>query len=106
MKIALPRLYVHTRQSVLHAVRSIEYYSATTDLWSSANSNPCMSYTMHYISKEWELSTFALNAIHFHQDYNGENLADAKIKDTLQAWELDSKNQVVCLTTDNGSNIL
>jgi len=62
-----------------------------------------MSYTIH-ISKEWELSTFTLNTMYFPQDHNGENLADA-IKDTLQAWELDSKNQV-CLTNDNGSNIL
>ena len=99
-KTALPQLYEHTRQSVLHAVRDIEYYSVTTDLWSSVNSNPNMSYTIHFISKEWELSTFALNTMYFPQDHNGENLADA-IKDTLHAWELDSKNQV-CLTTDNG----
>ena len=63
-----------------------------------------MIYTIPYISKEWELSTFALNAMYFPQDHNGENLADA-IKHTLKVWELYSKNQV-CLTTNNGSNIL
>ena len=36
--------------------------------------------------------------------HNGENLAQA-ITDTLQSWGLESKNQV-CLTTNNGSNIL
>ena len=33
-----------------------------------------------------------------------KNLSDA-IKETLQSWNLDSKNQVH-LTTDNGSNVL
>jgi len=80
-----------------------EKLNITTDLWSSVNSNPYTSlHNALYISKEWELSTFALNT-YFPHDHNGESLADA-IKDTFQAWELDSKNQV-CRTTNNGSNI-
>ena len=77
-------------------VRSIEYYSATTDLWSCVNSDLCMSYTIHYISKEWELSAFALNAIHFPQDHNVENLADAIL---CKRGNLTAKTKSVSLPT-------
>jgi len=103
-KTALPQLYERTRQSVVHDIKNIEFYSATTDMWSSVNSDPYMSYTIHYVSKEWDLRSIALGTMYFPQDHNGENLAEA-ITDTLQSWGLDSNNQV-CITTDNGSNIL
>ena len=73
-------------------------------MWSSINGDPYMSYTIHYITEEWELRSTALGTLYFPEDHTSENLSEA-IKETLQSWNLDSKNQV-CLTTDNGSNIL
>ena len=73
-------------------------------MWSSVNGDPYMSYTIHYITEEWELQSIALGTLYFPEDHTGENLSDA-IKETLQSWNLDIKNQV-CLTTDNGSNVL
>ena len=64
-KTALPQLYERTRPSVLYDISSIDFYSATTDTWSSVHSDPYMSYTMHYVSKEWELRTFALGTVYF-----------------------------------------
>ena len=77
---------------MLYDIKNIEFYSATTDMWSSVNSDPYMSYTIHYVSKEWDLHSIALSTMCFPQD-------------TLQSWGLDSNNQV-CITTDNGINIL
>ena len=103
-KTAIPKLYDSTRESVLHNIKNLKFYSATTDMWSSINGDPYMSYTIHYITEEWELQSTALGTLYFPEDHTGENLSDA-IKETLQSWNLDSKNQVF-LTTDNGSNIL
>ena len=103
-KTAIPKLYESTRESVLHNIKNLKSYSATTDMWSSVNHDPYMSYTIHYITEEWELQSIALGTLYFPEDHTGENLSDA-IKETLQSWNLDSKNQV-CLTTDNGSNVL
>lgn len=103
-KTAIPKLYESTRESVLQNIRNLTFYSATTDMWSSINGDPYMSYTIHYITEEWELRSTALGTLYFPQNHTGENISDA-IRETLESWKLDSKNQV-CLTTDNGSNIL
>ena len=103
-KTVIPKLYESTRESVLHSIKNITFYSATTDMWSSVSSDPYMSYTIHFVTEKWELQSIALSTLFFPEDHNGENISDA-IKETLQSWNLDSKNQV-CLTTDNGSNIL
>ena len=103
-KTAIPKLYESTRESMLHSIKNIAFFSATTDMWSSVSSDPYMSYTIHYITEKWELQSIALSTLYFPEDHTGENLSDT-IKETLQSWNLDSKNQV-CLTTDNGSNIL
>ena len=94
-KTAIPKLYESTRESVLHNIKNLKSYSATTDMWSSVNGDSYMSYTIHYITEEWELQSIALGTLYFPEDHTGENLSDA-IKETLQSWNLDSKNQI-CL---------
>ena len=91
-------------ENLLHSIKNITFYSATADMWSSVSSDPYMSYTIHFVTEKWELQSIALSTLFFPEDHNGENISDA-IKEPLQSWNLDSKNQV-CLTTDNGSNIL
>lgn len=53
-KTVIPKLCDSTRKSVLHHIKNLKFYSATTDMWSS-NSDLYMSYTIHYITEEWEL---------------------------------------------------
>ena len=50
---ALPALYAKTREAVnkeLEEVKEAGYFAATTDLWSSAISEPYISYTVHFIN--------------------------------------------------------
>ena len=49
---------------------SIQYFSVTTDLWSSPAMEPYMTYTVHYINADWEL--FALQASFTPEDHTGE----------------------------------
>ena len=63
-KTALPSLYAETRERVSKELLEAEYYSVTTDLWSSTGKQePYLAVTVHYINKEWELKSYCLNTI-------------------------------------------
>ena len=51
-KIAIPKLYESTQEFVLNNIKNVNFCSATTDMWSSINGDPYMSYTIHYITEE------------------------------------------------------
>ena len=55
----IPKLYDSTRESVLHNIKNLKLYSATTDMWF----NPYMSYIIHYITEEWELQSTAFGTL-------------------------------------------
>ena len=101
---ALPNLYTSVKEKLMKDLSSVRFYSATTDLWSSSGMTPYISYTVHYIDKEWFLQSKCLQTQFIPEDHTGENLAEA-MKATLESWNLDSSNQV-CLTTDSGSNVI
>ena len=103
-RTAIPALYNLTREAVAVEVQQAEFFSATTDLWSSEGLCPYMRYTVHYINKEWQLSSKCLQTTFLPQDHTGENLAEA-FTETLTSWGLHAENQV-CLTSDSGSNIV
>ena len=101
---ALPNLYTSVKNKVKQELSDVKYFSATTDLWSSTGMIPYMSYTVHYISKEWKLSNRCLQTQFLPEDHNAENLGEA-MTITLESWDLNASNQV-CLITNNGSNLI
>ena len=103
-RTALPTLYTTTKDRVRREISTLHYFSATTDFWSSEGMQPFMSYTVHFVDTEWKLQNRCLETQFLPQDHTGENLAES-IKAALESWDLDILNQV-CLTTDNGSNII
>ena len=103
-RTALPALYTSVKEKMKKEIASVQYFVATTDLWSSVGLCPYMNYTIHFIDNNWRLSNRCLETHFLPQSHTGENLADAMIE-TLRAWELSEANQV-CITTDSGSNII
>ena len=95
---AIPALYNRIRDQVSQEIREADHYSATTDLWSSHGMKLYMSYTIHFITNEWELKAKCLQTIYFPEDHTGENIADAMLA-TLESWSLDKTKQI-CLTID------
>ena len=73
-------------------------------MWSSATSAPHMSYTVHFIDPQWSLQSWCLQTLFVLQDHDADNLADV-MTETLANWNLNPVDQV-CLTTDNGSNLV
>ena len=103
-KITIPALFNSTQSALVSTLQEVEYFSSTTDLWSSVCMHPYLSYTVHYISKDWKLQSKCLQTMFMPADYNDENLAES-LKSVLESWGLQESKQV-CVTTDNGSNLV
>ena len=104
-RVAIPNLYSSTREIVSKEVsQGALYFSSTTDLWSSVGLKPYISFTMHFIDNEWILRSRCLQTAFMPEDHTGDNIADA-LEGVHKSWNLSPAKQV-CLTADNGSNIV
>ena len=100
----IPDLYASTRQKVAQKLVGVNFYAATTDMWSSIGMTPYQSFTLHFINEGWQLQSLALSANFLPKDHTADVLVDA-LEETMSEWNLSSDN-LVCLTTDSGSNIV
>ena len=103
-KTAVPRLYNITKEKVELELKSIKFFSSTTDLWSSETLHPYTSFTVHFITNDWDMKSFCLQTAFLPDDHTGDTLAEA-LEATLDGWKLD-KEQQVCITTDSGAKIV
>ena len=78
--------------------------SLTTDIWTSEILKDCyLGVTMHYIDNNWELKNLLLDLI----PINGSHIAGLITSKLLQILEEFSiSNNILALTTDNGSNMI
>ena len=74
---------METREVVASEMKSAEFLAATTDMWSSYATEPCMSYTVHFFSDDWVLKTQCLQTLYGLEDHTGENITEA-MKETLE----------------------
>ena len=101
----VPKLYNHVRDNVVKPkIMEATHFSATRDLWTSAATIPYMTFTVHFIDREWALRSFCLCTFPLYEDHTGQNLADA-VTDVLANWDLNL-DQIVATTTDNAANII
>ena len=101
----IPSLYNTIKETtVMPKLKEIEFFSATTDFWTSQANHPYLSYTIHFVDKEWNLITFCLETVPLFEDHSGENLIEA-ISDIHANWNL-SMDTLLVTTTDNGSNFV
>ncbi|CAM4533447.1 unnamed protein product [Leuciscus chuanchicus] len=102
--VALPHLYNTTREKIRSELEEMQFYSATTDLWSSRTMQPYLSLTVHYINTSWTLRSICLQTAYFPDNHTGDIIAHG-LKDALSSWGL-SEERLVCMTTDSGTNII
>ncbi|CAM4526972.1 unnamed protein product [Leuciscus chuanchicus] len=102
--VALPHLYNTTREKIRSELEEMQFYSATTDLWSSRTMQPYLSLTVHYINTSWTLHSICLQTAYFPDNHTGDIIAHG-LKDALSSWGL-SEERLVCQTTDSGTNII
>ena len=101
---AIPRLYSSVTEKVMEELFSMEYFSGTTDLWSSVGLKPYISYTIHYIDDQWQLQSKCLQTHFLPEDHTSGVLVDS-LTTTFESWMLTAEKQV-CLTTDSVSNVV
>lgn len=100
---AVPKMYNTVRASVQSELKNVDYFSATTDMWSSVNMTPYMSLTVHYLTTDWTLKSRCLETVFMPQNHTSDNIAEA-LRSAFDEWSLDEK-KLACITTDNGANI-
>lgn len=101
---AIPEKYLSVKDGIIQDLKYVDYFSVTTDMWSSVNMMPYMSLTIHYLSANWELKSKCLETVFTPESHTGDNLAEA-LRSSFQEWSLDER-KLVCITTDNGANIV
>lgn len=103
-QVAIPDMYNTCRTSVSFELSGVEYFASTTDLWSSRTTEPYLSFTVHFLSSDFELKTRCLETVYFPESHTGENIAQG-LREVLASWDLPEQRQV-CITTDNGANVV
>ncbi|XP_077417784.1 E3 SUMO-protein ligase ZBED1 isoform X1 [Vanacampus margaritifer] len=99
---AIPRLYSECREKIEREVRTVRFFAAASDMWSSRTSEPYLSLTIHYIH-DWKLCSATLQTTYIPEDHTGELIAQG-LRDALQCWGLKEEN-MTCMTIDGGTNM-
>ena len=100
---AVPKMYNTVRASVQGELKSVNFFSATTDMWSSVNMTPYMSLTVHYLTTDWTFKSRCLETVFMPQNHTSNNIAEA-LCSVFDEWSLDEK-KMACITMDNRANI-
>ena len=85
------------------AGRELEYFSTTTDLWTSVSGDPYITLTCHFIDSNWVIKTYCLQTHYLPEDHTAINISEV-LAETLQQWKLE-ESRLVGITTDSGSNV-
>ena len=88
-------------------MESVTHFAATSDLWPNDGTMvPYMytSYTVHFLSEDWQLQNRCLQTKFLSQNHTGDIIADS-MEETMSMWELKAETQV-CITTDSGANVI
>ena len=83
-------------------LENVDYFSATTDMWSSVNMTPYMSLTVHYPTTDWALKSRCLETVFMPPNHTSDNISEA-LRHAFYEWSLNEK-KLACMTTDNETN--
>lgn len=77
LQTATPESYNRMKEDILKETKDVSFYSATTDMWSSSNTTPYNSLTIHYIIADWTLWSKGLETWYTPQTHTASALAEA-----------------------------
>ncbi len=85
--VAIPQMYDTCVKTVSSELCQVDFYASTTDLWSSRTTEPYMSYTVHFLTQDFELRTRCLGVVYFPESHTSENIAHG-LRDVFSQLEL------------------
>ena len=97
-------MYTEMKEVVKAKMSGAMYFATTTNLWTSCNSYPYLSYTVHFIDDNWQLRSCCLDTVPLFEDHTGQNIAKT-ILDSMENWRL-SRDDLVAIITDSGTNFI
>ena len=78
----------------------LSYYGHLVEFYNRA----IFSYSIHFIDNDRTLQSRCLHTLFVPKDPTADNLSEL-LTETIAQWKLGASQQV-CITTDNGSNII
>lgn len=104
-KTLIPEMYNKVKNETAAKLAQGSSFAATTDIWTSSGGGgePYLSFTIHFLTPEWELVSRCLETVIFPEDHTADNIREM-IENILEEWNI-KKEQLVCITTDNASNM-
>ncbi|RXN13639.1 zinc finger BED domain-containing 1-like protein [Labeo rohita] len=100
---ALSLKYSDLRGEIYDTIKNATALSFTTDIWTPVSMEAYMAVTCHFISQEWELSTFVLETKAFEFSHTGVNIAQ-QLGDAADAFAIPNYKRVA-IVHDNASNM-
>jgi hypothetical protein len=85
--------------------KEIDYYSITTDMWTSKSMSAYMATTIHYMTDDFRLKQYTLDVCPFDGRHTGDLIGSKLEKCLFQQWELP-KLRMAMMVRDSGSNIV
>ena len=104
VKKLITKAYNYSRQELLILFdNTVKFCSITTDLWTARDRQGYIGITCSFINKEFELQEIMLACQYLEYPHTSKNIAQT-ILDLISEWGLEKK--FICITTDNGSNMV
>ena len=101
LSVGLPNKYQSSIQALQATLSTVKYVALTTDMWTSRQSEGCITVTCHYVLDDWKLSSVVLAMVNFSQSHTSVCIAE-QLGKIVGKWSLRAK--VVCVVTDNAAN--
>ncbi|GES93814.1 zinc finger BED domain-containing protein 1-like [Rhizophagus clarus] len=104
VKKLITKAYNNSKQELIKLFgNTIKFCSITTDLWTGRDRQGYIGVTCSFINKEFELQEIMLACQYIEYPHTSQNIART-IMNLIFEWGLEKK--FICITTDNGSNIV
>lgn len=84
-------MHAQCKEEVEAMLLSSEYISLTSDMWTnSVNKDSFISFTAHWIDKDFNHRHVVLNARHFPGSHNSENIS-RMLSNMITEWNVKNK---------------
>lgn len=103
VKSIMTKLYTEAEVKLKEILQGIRWVAITTDCWTSVSTESYISATCHFIDKSFELKTALLSVKHLSDNHTSQNITNS-LSETFTEWNIE--NKVVCIVTDNASNMI
>ena len=103
MRSLLPDRYAVMKEKITSELESVEVCSLTSDFWTARTSTSYVTVTCHFINSSWVMKSYVLATYQVDVSHTAENVAK-ELKKVASEWKITEK--VVCVTTDNASNMV